>query len=280
MLDALPLTSPDNPRIKGAARLQKHRDRRKAGLFLAEGLRELSRAAAAGYEVEDIFVAPDMLGCPDDGVAAIVLDVAPQLADADTRLWVIPARVMSKLAYCENPEGIIAVVREKDASLEQVIADLKPHPLLLVAVGISKPGNLGAMARTAAAAGADALLIGDGVVDVYNPNAIRASTGAVFGLPIAGGSSSEIRDALAARGIRMFAAILQDSISCFDANLTGGVAMVIGAEDVGLDDAWREAAKAGGGACLRIPMRDRLVDSLNASNAAAVLLYEAVRQRG
>jgi len=280
MRDALPLTSPDNPRIKAAVRLQKHRDRRKAGLFLAEGLRALSRAVAAGYEVEDVFVASDMLGCPDDGVARIVLDVAPQLQDADTRLWIVPVRVMSKIAYCENPEGIVAIIREKDASLEQVLSGLHPHPLLLVAVGMTKPGNLGAMARTAAAAGADALLIADGVVDAYNPNAIRASTGAVFGLPVAGGSAEAIRDALAARGIRLFAAVLQDSISCFDANLTGGVALVIGAEDVGLDDAWRLAAKAGGGACVRIPMRDRLVDSLNASNAAAVLLYEAVRQRG
>ena len=95
-----------------------------------------------------------------------------------------------------------------------------------------------------------------------------------------GGAAEAIRDGLAARGVRLFAAVLQDSISCYDANLTGGVALVIGAEDVGLDDVWRHAAKASGGACVRIPMRDRLVDSLNASNAAAVLLYEAVRQRG
>lgn len=280
MRDAMPLTSPDNPRIKSAARLQKHRDRRKVGLFLAEGLRAISRAVAAGYDVDDIFVAPDMLGCPDDGAAAIVLEVAPQLADADTKLWVVPARVMSKLAYCENPEGIIAVVRERDVSLDDVMAKLGPNPLLLVAVGISKPGNLGAMARTAAAAGADALLIADGVVDVFNPNAIRASTGAVFGLPVAGGTSADIQHALRMRDVRIFAAVLQDSISCFDAALAGPTAIVVGAEDVGLDDGWRAAAKSGGGACVRIPMRDRLVDSLNASNAAAVLLYEAVRQRG
>jgi TrmH family RNA methyltransferase len=147
--------------------------------------------------------------------------------------------------------------------------------LWLVAVGLAKPGNLGAVARTAAVAGATGLLVADAVVDVYNPNAIRASTGAVFTLPVAAASSAEIRRFLADRGVTIVAAAPAAKEVYTRADLTGPVALVIGAEDTGLDDAWLAA-----GQTVRIPMHAGEVDSLNAGVAAAVLLFEALRQRG
>jgi RNA methyltransferase, TrmH family len=239
------ITSPDNPRVKELLRLRKARERRRSGLFVAEGRREVERARAAGLEVVATYFAPELLAW-DDGEE-------------------VSARVLAKMAYRSAPEGVLAIV----AAPERV---LPPDPtLLLVAVGIEKPGNLGAMARTADAAGADALLVAEAQADPWNPNAIRASTGAVFTLPIL----ETTKDEVVRLATNRVAAILGATTRHTDADYTQPTAFLIGAEDEGLDETWRAIADTQ----VEIPMKGTAIDSLNASAAAAVLLFEAVRQR-
>jgi TrmH family RNA methyltransferase len=215
-------------------------------LFVAEGPREVERARAAGLRIRATYFAPELLQW-DEGEE-------------------VSARVLAKMAYRAEPEGVLAVVEIPERTLPDDAS------LVLVAVGIEKPGNLGAMARTADAAGADALLVADANADVWNPNAIRASTGAVFTLPIV----EATRDDVAALSLQKVAAVVDASTAHSDVDLTNPTALLVGPEDEGLDPAWREAADMH----VAIPMHARSVDSLNASTSAAVLLFEAVRQRG
>ncbi len=234
--------------MKDVVRLRSSRARRAAGLFIAEGPREVERALAAGLVPEALYVAPELLGW-----------------EGADRLEEVSAKVMAKMAYRAEPEGVLGVFRAPVHELPKELA------LVLLCVGIEKPGNLGAMARSASAAGADALVIAEGVVDPFNPNAIRASTGAVFTLPVVERSLEEVR----ALGIPLVAAVVGAVMPAWDADLGGPVAIVIGAEDEGLDERWRDAADVR----ISLPVLGAGVDSLNAANAAAVLLFEAVRQR-
>jgi RNA methyltransferase, TrmH family len=245
------ITSGENPRIKNALRLRKSRERRRAGLFLAEGPREVERAIAAGLIVREVFHSPELL--PD------------WQAGGTVRAEEVTSRVLARLSYRTEPEGVIAVVETPESVLPA------GSTLLLVAVGIEKPGNLGAMARTADAAGADALLVADAHTDPWNPNAIRASTGAVFSLPIVAATRADV----SRLPHRKVAAVLGAHAAHTDLDYTGPTAFLVGSEDEGLDDDWRAVADER----VEIPMRGETVDSLNASAAAAVLLFEAVRQR-
>lgn len=240
------ITSPDNPRVKEVLRLRKSRERRQSGLFIAEGPREVERARAAGLTVHATYFAPELLAW-DEGEE-------------------VSARVLTKMSYRAEPEGVLAVVEIP----QRAIPD--DATLILVAVGIEKPGNLGAMARTADAAGADALLVGDANADPWNPNAIRASTGAVFTLPIAEVTLDDVR----ALTVQKIAAVVGAANRYTDADLTRPTAFIVGAEDEGLSDEWRNAADEH----VAIPMRAQTSDSLNAATSAGVLLFEAVRQRG
>jgi TrmH family RNA methyltransferase len=240
------ITSVENPRVKEVLRLRKGRERRRAGLFLAEGRREVERALAAGLVVRSVYVAPELI---------------PDWRGGDE----VSARVLAKMSYRAEPEGVLAVVEIPQRPLPE------RSTLLLVAVGIEKPGNIGAMARTADAAGADALLVVGPHIDPWNPNAVRASTGAVFTLPIV----EATRDEITALPHAKVAAVLGASRRHTDADYTGPVAFLVGAEDDGLDADWRAVADIE----VEIPMRGAAADSLNASAAAAVLLFEAVRQR-
>ena len=172
----------------------------------------------------------------------------------------------------EGTEGVIAEVRTPERRLEELA--LPEKPLVVVLESVEKPGNLGAVLRSADAAGADAVLVCDPLTDLWNPNLIRASIGAVFTVPCVACSSADAIAFLKARGIRILTAQLQDSSLYYDCDMTGGTALVMGTEATGLTDAWREAADAH----IRIPMLGRL-DSLNVSVSAAILLFEAVRQR-
>jgi TrmH family RNA methyltransferase len=240
------ITSPDNPRVKDVLRLRKSRERRRSGLFIAEGPREVERARSAGLTIRATYFAPELLAW-DEGDE-------------------VSARVLSKMAYRAEPEGVLAIVEIPE---REVPADAT---LVLIAVGIEKPGNLGAMARTADAAGADALLVGDATADPWNPNAIRASTGAVFTLPIADVTLDEVR----ALALQKIAAVVDAQDRYTDADLTKPTALIVGSEDEGLNDAWRAVADEH----VAIPMRTQTADSLNAATSAGVLLFEAVRQRG
>ncbi len=232
--------------MKEVLRLRKSRERRSSGLFVAEGPREVERVRAAGLIVRATYFAPELLAWHEGEE--------------------VSARVLAKMAYRAEPEGVLAIV---EIPQHEVPSDAT---LILVAVGIEKPGNLGAMARTADAAGADALLVGDANADPWNPNAIRASTGAVFTLPIAPVTLDDVR-ALTQHKI---AAVVDAPRRYTDTDLTKPTAFIIGSEDEGLSDAWRGVADEQ----VAIPMRTTTADSLNAATSAAVLLFEAVRQRG
>jgi len=241
------ITSADNPRVKDVLRLRKSRERRRDGVFVAEGVREVERALAAGLTARAIYVAPQLL---------------PGWAHGGEE---VSGRVLAKMAYRAEPEGVLGVFEIPQRALPG------DATLLLVAVGIEKPGNLGAMARTADAAGADALLVAAGNVDPWNPNAIRASTGVVFTLPIV----EATREQVAALPHQKIAAVLGAAQPHTAPDYTRPTAFLIGAEDEGLDDTWRALADT----AVEIPMQGTAADSLNASAAAAVLLFEAVRQR-
>ena len=240
------LTSIDNPRVKDVLRLRKARERRRSGLFVAEGPREVERARAAGLDVVATYFAPSLIEWPEGEP--------------------VSERVLAKMSYRAEPEGVLAVVRAPARELP------RGGSLYLVAVGIEKPGNLGAMARSAEAAGADALLVADAQADPWNPNAIRSSTGAVFALPVVETTLEDVRSL----GVRLVAAVVGAATLYTAADLTAPVAIVVGPEDEGLDERWRAAADEH----VAIPVRGSTADSLNAATAAAILLFEAVRQRG
>jgi RNA methyltransferase, TrmH family len=243
------ITSVDNPRVKDVLRLRRSRERRSSGLFVVEGLREVERARSAGLRFRATYWSPELLP-------------APAHLDGDE----VSARVLRHMTYRSEPEGVVAVV---EAPSHTMPADAS---LVLVAVGVEKPGNLGAMARSAEAAGADALLVAEGAFDPWNPNAIRASTGAVFSLPIVASSLDELR----VLPLRRVAAVVGAQTRYTDADLRAATAVIVGAEAQGLDERWQAAADE----TVSIPLRGTTVDSLNASAAAALLLFEALRQRG
>lgn len=252
------ITSAQNPKIKELLALQeKSRLRREKGLFVVEGRRELEHCLNAGFRVRTVFVCPEILPVPfDSGMPVIEVSRA----------------VYEKIAYREGTEGIVAEVYAKERKLEGL--RLSDRPLMVVLEAVEKPGNLGAVLRSADAAGADAVIVCDPATDLYNPNLIRASIGSVFTRQIAVCTSEEAIGWLKARGIRIYTAQLQDSQWYYDTDMTGPTAIVMGTESTGLTNRWREAADAH----IRIPMLGQL-DSLNVSVSAAILLFEAVRQR-
>jgi RNA methyltransferase, TrmH family len=272
MSDSPTITSAANPKIKAAVKLRRSRDRREGGLFLAEGPREVQRAIEAGLDVLEVFHCPDLV--KEQGVSATLSGLHESVA-----VYTVTEPLLKMLAYRDAPEGIIAVVRQPVWELEELsaIRGGGVDELYLIAVGTAKPGNLGAMARSAEAAGCKAVLACGTPVDAFNPNAIRASTCAVFTLPIVNVDEGCAIKYLRDNGIRI-AATTPDGERAqryTDTDLAGPLALVIGPEDTGLGDAWLDAADL----CLSIPTLGRTVDSLNAANAAAVLLFEAVRQR-
>jgi RNA methyltransferase, TrmH family len=281
------ITSVENARVKDVLRLRKARERRAVGLFVAEGVREVERALRARLVARALYVAPELL--PDWAPPAQPPPAAPRALPPALPPLALPtppsppapspapalqnlvpeevsARVLAKMAYRAEPEGVLGIFEIPQRTLPPG-ADL-----ILVAVDIEKPGNLGAMARTADAAGAGALLVAGTASDPWNPNAIRASTGAVFTLPIVDATLDEVR----ALTLHKVAAVVGAAKTYTAADLTQPTALIVGAEDEGLDARWREAADMH----VSIPMRARTADSLNAATSAALLLYEAVRQRG
>ena len=252
------ITSLQNARVKHLVQLQqKSSERRRSGLFVVEGQRELMHCVEAGYEVEEVF----MVEGGDwkvEGFSSAIFTVSPQ--------------VYEKMAYRGSTEGVIATVRQRNLTLADL--QLPANPLIMVLESVEKPGNLGAVLRSADAAKADAVVICDPLTDLYNPNLIRASLGAVFSVPVVACSSEECIAFLKQRNIQILTAQLQDSSLYYDTDMRRATALVMGTESTGLTDIWRQAADAH----IRIPMLGRM-DSLNVSVSAAILLFEAVRQR-
>ncbi len=255
------ITSARNERIRQVLELQeKSRTRRALGLFVVEGRRELEHCLEAGYELDSVF------WCPE------ILPELPQELIGDVPVSELTAELYGKIAYRGGTEGLVARVKSRPHTLDDLA--LKENPLIVVLESVEKPGNLGAVFRSADAAGADAVIICDPLTDLYNPNLIRSSIGGVFTVQSAVCDSASAISWLKARGMKILTAQLQDSSWYYDVDMKGGTAIVIGTEATGLTEQWREAADAH----IRIPMLGAL-DSLNASVSAAILLFEAVRQR-
>ena len=273
------ITSPQNPKIKHIALLQqKSAERRKSGLFIVEGQRELGHCLAAGYDIDSIYVLEsqyESLFSDNATRATVDADGNVSLGDIYNKVKVntVTPQVYEKIAYRGSTEGILAVVKTKQHNLAGL--KLPDNPLVIVLEGVEKPGNLGAILRTADAAGVDAVLVCDPLTDLYNPNLIRSAIGAIFTVPVATCTSEECISYLKDKGIKILTAQLQDSLLYYDQDMTAATAIVMGTESTGLTDIWRNAADAH----IRIPMLGKL-DSLNVSVSTAVLVYEAVRQRG
>lgn len=259
------IASVQNPKIKRLVALQqKSSERRESCLFVVEGKRELQHCIDAGFEIDTVFFCRLSQGCsplPD-----------LRFAQKEPRLIEISKEVYQKVAYREGTEGVIAEVKTKERNLTNL--EVKENPLVVVLESVEKPGNLGAVLRSADAAGVDAVIVCDPLTDLYNPNLIRASIGAVFTVPCVACSSGEAIRWLKGRGIQILTAQLQDSSLYYDTDMKRGTAIVMGTESTGLTNVWREAADAH----IRIPMLGEL-DSLNVSVSAAILIYEAIRQR-
>lgn len=283
------ITSAQNRKVKELLTLvEKSKARSAAGLFVVEGQRELGHCLDAGFIPETLFICGEVMAVQNNAVNVAKtghlaeniegkdgLDALVAKAEAlNPRLGVvqIPAFLYEKVAYRGSTEGIIAEVHSVPRSLEDL--RLGERPLVMVLESVEKPGNLGAVLRSADAAGADAVIVCDPLTDIWNPNLIRSSVGAVFSVPVAVCTSADAIAFLKKRGIRILTAQLQDSEWYYDTDMTGATALVMGTESTGLTQAWRDSADAH----IKIPMLGRL-DSLNVSVSAAVLLYEAVRQR-
>lgn len=261
------ITSAQNPKIKDFLALQeKSRLRREKGLFVVEGRRELLHCLEAGFSPRTIFVCEEILGA---GEMEAVLGAAGE----GCTVFSVSANVYDRMAYRSGTEGVTAIMQARNLRLEQ-LRFRNEEPLIVVVEAVEKPGNLGAILRSADAAGADAVIVCDPLTDLYNPNLIRASIGAVFSVPVVAASSAETIEWLRSRGVTIYTAQLQDSSWYYDCDMKKATAIVMGTEATGLTGIWREAADRH----IRIPMLGKL-DSLNVSVSAAVLLFEAVRQR-
>ena len=260
------ISSAQNPRIKHLLALQQKSSlRREEGLFVVEGQRELQHCLEAQYEIESLFV-------KDDEAYLSFTTSLTSKALCETPLSRVSPNVYERIAYRGSTEGVIAIVRSRNTFLTDL--KLSSAPLLMVLESVEKPGNLGAILRSADAAHADAVIVCDPLTDLTNPNLIRASLGAFFTVPTVACSSADCISFLQKRGIQILTAQLQDSLPYYDTPMTGPTAIVMGTESTGLTQQWRSAATAH----IRIPMLGRL-DSLNVSVSAAILLFEAVRQR-
>ena len=252
------ITSKTNPKIKNIVKLQKASERREQNLIIIEGQREIERAQQCGFEIDQLYVCPTLLREPLHIVAGSMEEVSEE--------------VFEKIAYREGSDGLLALARPKYKSL----SEFKPKrdALIIVLETVEKPGNLGAVMRTADAAGVDAVIVADPGTDLYNPNAIRASIGCIFSVPVYACSTDECIKWLKGNGIRIYCTYLKASIDYLDADFRKASALVMGTEATGISDAWVKAADQN----IIIPMNG-IADSLNVSVTTAIVTFEAIRQR-
>ena len=261
------LASPSNPRIKAAAALRERRERDATGLTLVDGARELRRALDSGVEVVEAFLCEPLLAGED---ARAALDA---LRARGVALTSTSEAAFAKLAFGDRAEGLVAVVRAPSLALDDL--RLTAEPLIVVIEGVEKPGNIGAVLRSADGAGVDAVIAASPRTDLANPNVIRASAGTIFTVPMAAAPTDEVLAWLRGRGVRVMAARVDAGRAYTDTDLTGSIAIVVGSEAEGLSDAWLAPDVEP----IHLPMLG-IADSLNVSVSAAVLVYEARRQRG
>jgi len=255
------ITSRENPKIKEIIKLkQVQKEREKQGLAVVEGYREISLALASKRNIVSLFFCPKFLKGKE------LFNLLP-----DKIIEVAPA-VFEKISMRQNPDGVLALVSLPDTSLDKI--KLSKNPLIIVLESVEKPGNLGAILRTADSAGVDAVIISDKRTDIFNPNVIRASQGTLFTTQIACGEMKEVYEYLKKQSISIYATTPAAKILYTDVNWKKGAAIIMGTEDQGLSEAWLKASDGK----IKIPMRGK-IDSLNVSAAAAIVVYEALRQR-
>jgi TrmH family RNA methyltransferase len=253
------ITSTQNPRVKHIIKLREDKKQRQRDeMVLVEGWDEINLALSAGHKPQTLLTAPELSN--------------RRLRVGNAEIITVNRAVFEKMSYRENPDGWLGVFPMPKVSLEDL--KLRAIPLLVVTESIEKPGNLGAVLRTADAAGVDALLVCDPRVDVYNPNVIRASRGALFSVPTVETGNAACLAFLQKHGVRLAAATPQAETEYTRQDLRGPLAIAVGTEDEGLTDFWMDRADLK----VKIPMVGR-VNSLNVSIATALILYEALRQR-
>jgi TrmH family RNA methyltransferase len=258
------ITSLQNTRIKNIVALgEKPRERRKQQLFIIEGFREISMAIEGGYTLQSLFV------CAELGKAAALLDKLPY----NIAVYELSKPVFDKIAYRENSDGLLALAHPRIIELNGI--ELSDNPFIIILEAVEKPGNLGAILRTADAAGVDALIVCDPLCDIYNPNVIRSSIGCLFTKQLTVCTSEDAVEWLCNKGISSYAAELTASQWYHQTDMTKPCAVVMGTEADGLSDFWLRNANAR----IKIPMRGK-IDSLNVSVSTAILVFEAMRQRG
>jgi TrmH family RNA methyltransferase len=258
------ITSRQNPRIKNLVHLQKSSERRKQGLFTVEGIKEIEKVVASGYQLHSVFYCPDII------FPSQVDDLFG--ANLPREVFEVSRDVYNRIAYREDSGGVVALACPREHNLQ----DLNPdsNPLILVIEGVEKPGNIGAIYRTADAAGISAIILCDSATDLYNPNTIRASLGCVFTIPTAICTSQEAIKWLKGNSIQIMASYLKAATPYHKADYKKPTAIVMGTEATGITKLWVNAADAN----IIIPMRGA-ADSMNVSTATAVLVFEACRQR-
>ncbi|MBT1704791.1 TrmH family RNA methyltransferase [Chryseosolibacter indicus] len=259
----LVITSTQNPKIKGLLGLEKPRERRKQGVFVVEGKKEVGMALDAGYQIENLFFCEEIISVQEIKAFGI----------SNKAIIAVSKEVFEKIAIREGTGGVIAIAQQKKHTLDQV--KLTANPLLLVLESVEKPGNLGAVLRTADAAGVDAVIISDPQTDFYNPNVIRSSVGCVFSTQIASASSEETIVWLKRNNIQIYCTYLKASKPYHLVDYSSPSAIIMGTESTGLSDIWVKNASSN----IIIPMQGK-IDSMNVSTAAAVVIFEARRQRG
>lgn len=257
------ITSTQNPKVKNLLALEKPRERRKQCLFVIEGKKEIKLAIEAGYKIGNLFFCEELIS----------LNEIKSMADGDQLLIPVTREVFEKLAIREGSGGVLAVAEQKVHRLDHL--RLSSLPLVLILESVEKPGNLGAILRTADAAGVDAVIICDPQTDFYNPNVIRSSVGCVFTKQIASATSEETIQWLKDLRIAIYCTYLKASTPYHEIDYSSPSAIVMGTESTGLSDIWVENSSAN----IIIPMQGT-IDSMNVSTAAAVVIFEAKRQRG
>ena len=260
------ITSLQNPRVKAAAKLRDRRQREKQRRIIIDGVREISRAVAAGVELVEAYCCLKL--CQDAECQKLLASIRA----GETALYEVTGNVFAKLAYGERAEGIVAIAQTPRLEIDQF--QLPSNPLVAVLEGVEKPGNLGAILRSADGAGISAVIVADGFSDLFNPNAIRASLGTIFSLQVCATSSQHALEWLKAQRLNIFAARVDANLDYDAVDFTGGAAVVLGSEADGLSRIWHDPAITP----IRLPMLG-IADSLNVSASAAVLFYEALRQR-
>ncbi len=256
------ITSTQNAKIKQLIALQKPRERKKTRTFLIEGIREISLAQQGGLEIKELYLCDRLYHA--DKVYPIEFDGSP--------LFKITEEIFTRIAYRDGSGGIMAVAKTPEKTLSQLT--LKENPLYLVLEHVEKPGNIGAVLRTADAAGVDGLIICDPATDLFNPNIIRASLGCLFSVPSAICTNEELSHFFKQNNIRSYATLPEAQSVYSEESYQGAIAILLGAESTGLSDYWVKHADIK----VKIPMAGK-IDSLNISNAAAIFTFEALRQR-